>query len=110
MSQSQRPEERHTSKKDWSVCIAWAPVAVYGPIRHYSAVGGLGGWGGDGGEWGRVRPVRAWIWRDHNVPPNRAQQIYTLVCGCVSEWRCVSESVCIWGHSILGVCQKELQQ
>jgi hypothetical protein len=42
MSQSQRPEERHTSKKDWSLCIAWAPVAVYGPIRHYSAVGGQG--------------------------------------------------------------------
>jgi hypothetical protein len=41
--------------------------------------------------------VRAWAGRDRDVPPNNVQRIYTLVCGCVSEWRCVSESVCIWG-------------
>ena len=41
--------------------------------------------------------VRAWTGRDRDVPPNSAQWAYTLVCGCVRESRCVSESVCIWG-------------
>ena len=41
--------------------------------------------------------VRAWTGRDRDVPPNSAQRAYTLVCGCVGELRCVSESVCIWG-------------
>ena len=41
--------------------------------------------------------VRAWTGRDRDVPPNSAQWAYTIVCGCVRESRCVSESVCIWG-------------
>jgi hypothetical protein len=41
--------------------------------------------------------VRAWTGRDRDVPPDSAQRAYTLVCGCVRESRCVSESVCIWG-------------
>jgi hypothetical protein len=59
--------------------------------------------GGVGWGWGcmgtRAR-VRACTGRDRDVPPNSAQQIYTLVCGCVSEWRCVR--VCVymgsWGR------------
>jgi hypothetical protein len=56
-----------------------------------------GWWAGGGvgmGVHGARARVRAWTGRDRDVPPNSAQRIYTLVCVCERESRCVSESVC----------------